>query len=108
MILSSCFVIVIFSRKRFRSIQKVVEVKGVEKGAVTLEEDVVTLEEDVETGVMVVAEGVVEEVPKAVAPRNRRASMSKMRVPFLHCRETYVSIKYSFRYHQGAGSTIPQ
>ena len=77
-----------------------------------------TLEEGVETDAMVVVvagEDVeterVEEVlaaedPKAVAaPRNRRASMSKMRVPFLHYRKYDVSIKkYSFRYCQGAVS----
>jgi hypothetical protein len=70
--------------------EKDVDVEKVEEDAEKVEEDVDAekVEEDVETGEMAVEEDrLAEEDPEAVAPRNRRASMSKMRVLFLHYRK---------------------
>lgn len=63
--------------------EKDVDVEKVEEDV-----DAEKVEEDVETGEMAVEEDrLAEEDPEAVAPRNRRASMSKMRVLFLHYRK---------------------
>ena len=86
-------------------VEKVAEEDVVaEEDAEKVEEDAEKVEEDVETGEMAVAEGVEEEgrpveEDAVVASRNRRASMSRTRVRFLHYRRTIAFQKnYNIRF----------